>query len=529
MRSLKNQSQVEKLNQTRKKLEDDVFNLCHGHITSEKSSKYTSKIIANLRQVADDLETKYSCIQNSLTNILQETESRSSLVDDQKGIKTKLEKESLILNSEADKLQELLLKLQATIDKKQSQIDIKEKTKSNLLDRNGGAEMHPIEKDLVKMKEEIVDTEAYCNDSKAKWLQFQQEIINSTRIKSNLQDEVIQSTRKFLIVNEKKKKLDKEIQAMEQNVSVLKRRIEGKDGYIKRLNSLYHEEKNNHEISLKELEAQRAADTDMLSELAKEIETVRDKIEELNIEIAKKNEDIFEADSHLKEWEQKVHSCRGTLDTVGKKRGREGEMEQLRSEVHKLQVKADSIERQTKTLMDAIESSVDKRDVLLEKAASKVIVQREKNPQLIKSMEGRKTEELKLKLKKLQKQEQMFKGQLDQAKEKDNISKKELVKGQAFLKKIKESIVEMEMRERELVEEKNKNLALTVQLQTRGKWYKSIKDKRYRLAIRDEDNGESELIQLQKQNESIKGAISELEQEFPNLQECLRKIETAFV
>ncbi len=92
-------------------------------------------------------------------------------------------------------------------------------------------------------------------------------------------------------------------------------------------------------------------------------------------------------------------------------------------------------------------------------------------------------------------------------------------------------------------ETKDKNLARILQLQTRfrstllketiklmrndlftrrAKWYRSIGDKRYKLAMKDDEK--SALDSLRAQNEDLKAALTKMEAEFPSLKPSLRKI-----
>ena len=76
----------------------------------------------------------------------------------------------------------------------------------------------------------------------------------------------------------------------------------------------------------------------------------------------------------------------------------------------------------------------------------------------------------------------------------------------------------------ELHQQKDSKLSSTVQLQTRAKWYRAIKDKKYRLVARDEDKVKNELFTIKSQNEDLRETVEKLEAEFPYLSSGLKKI-----
>ena len=71
----------------------------------------------------------------------------------------------------------------------------------------------------------------------------------------------------------------------------------------------------------------------------------------------------------------------------------------LRKDVHRMQIRTDEVERQTKMVMGAIEEFVDRRVALVDKAVS-LATSRNQNitPQTVKSLLGRKIEDAKCKV-----------------------------------------------------------------------------------------------------------------------------------
>ncbi len=149
-----------------------------------------------------------------------------------------------------------------------------------------------------------------------------------------------------------------------------------------------------------------------------------------------------------------------------------------------------------------------------------------KKDQLQKTLTRKKVDDLKNKIKKLSRTEAYLKEQIKQRSEKLKSLQRDLDKNQAFLVKIKSSIEALESETETRLNERDLNSAHLVQLQTRAKWYRLIKEKRYRLVIRDEGGGSgmSDLGVLMQQNIELKEALEELENEHVHLKPSIRKI-----
>ena len=92
-------------------------------------------------------------------------------------------------------------------------------------------------------------------------------------------------------------------------------------------------------------------------------------------------------------------------------------------------------------------------------------------------------------LKKLNKEEVEFSKIRSKLGEKDLELKQELENSMEFLDKLREAVGKTEAATEDQKSERDRRLNLILQLQNRAKWHRAIKDKRYRLAIRDEDKG----------------------------------------
>ena len=76
---------------------------------------------------------------------------------------------------------------------------------------------------------------------------------------------------------------------------------------------------------------------------------------------------------------------------------------------------------------------------------------------------------------------------------------------------------------------KDVKLNMILHLQTRARWYKSIKDKKYRPSHRDEAQSAAELSHVQAQNDELRNILKLLMEEFPRLKRNISKARNMIV
>ena len=76
---------------------------------------------------------------------------------------------------------------------------------------------------------------------------------------------------------------------------------------------------------------------------------------------------------------------------------------------------------------------------------------------------------------------------------------------------------------------KDVKLNMILHLQTRARWYKAIKDKKYRPSHRDEAASAAELSHVQAQNDELRNILKILMDEFPRLKRNISKARNMIV
>ncbi len=423
-----------------------------------------------------------------------------------------------------------VLRSQALIDKKQNLIDLRQKTLATLneaKEENGGEGSNPLEADTIKTKTEIVTVTHATNEAKALWLKQQREYIELARERDEVTKDVADRAKRLLILGERRAKLDAESIALENSASEVKRRAEARDSKVKKLGGKLSSEQERYKEALALLETKRLREFDASEKARSELVALAEAVRGLESEIEASRSKVLEADADVAEWEEKLRTCKETRALVSADRAREGQVERLRNDVHRLQVRAEAVDRKTKEVMTAMQNTVARRDALVDKAINK-----ELKPDGVsatrRTLNNKKADDLTDKVRRLGKEELVLKDQLKARKERLSHLQRELAKNEAFLDKIKSSIKTLEEQTEEKMTEKELNLCRLLRMQTRMRWYRLVKDKRYRIKSAQPDDKAAQLLMdplaLSEQNQTLCEAINAVSEDFPHYKTSLRRI-----
>ena len=165
------------------------------------------------------------------------------MVTHEKESQKQIENDLSMLHRELQAVEKALNQVQAAIDRKQNQIDMKTKEKIEAEEAIKGAALSPLEAELERTRAEIEAVQEYCQEAKEEWLKYQNQFIANVELQSNTTQLLSDTTTKYRVMQEKQQKLQTEIVTLEKYYSDLKRKLESKDGLIRRMNRQFFEEK----------------------------------------------------------------------------------------------------------------------------------------------------------------------------------------------------------------------------------------------------------------------------------------------
>ena len=183
-----------------------------------------------------------------MSEVLQDIMQKSQMVNHGTETQKQIEVELTALHRELTAIEKALNQAQASIDRKQNQIDMKTKEKNDTEEANKGAAMSPLEAELERTRAEIEAVQDYCQAAKEEWLKYQNQFISSVQVQSNTVQLLGDTTTKYRVMQEKHQKLQLEIVTLEKYHIDLKRKLESKDGLIRRMNRQYYEENTRYKL-----------------------------------------------------------------------------------------------------------------------------------------------------------------------------------------------------------------------------------------------------------------------------------------
>ena len=362
------------------------------------------------------------------------------------------------------------------IDKIQNLIDIATKLKMSLLEKSGGEEITPLEADIKKHKEELNEILNYCANAKRQWTKMQNVLIKAHIEKEEYKTEMEQSKNKHGILEEKKLSIETDIKSLSVDLSKLKKRIDHFDCNIKKLNVIVCDER----VKLDNIEEERANKSE---ERIIEITAVEDLIEDLKESVRKLEvsrhftmEKLRDSDKELFDWEDKVKACKETSAFLTGEKAKDGELENLKCEVHFLDQKLKDVNRATAELTASLEDHVSRRESIYERINAEKAADLEKKREKVgKTMTAKKVIDLKNSLKKLSKEIRRLEVKLEDSRGYMAEITDKLTGLQHEVEVVSEDIRDIEAQCCEAGAEREVRFSGVVQLQQKAKWYQALK------------------------------------------------------
>ena len=458
---------VTKLTDIKRQLTEENLQLDREQAAADKSSFNAMKKIQELRDKTKNLEDSLIDANNNISTALEDIMAKATVVDHQEEDIMKYEDEIDQLNKLLDQIEGGLLKAQAIIDKKQSQIDVKVKERDELVTARDGAALSPLEADIERTKAEIEATQAFCNAAKKSWLKYQNEFIDLIETRTEANAALTDLQRKYLIMQEKKMKMQSDIETLKQSMSELKRRIDVKHGAITRINKEFSEEKTCYNNSVEAIEAKRALEVNAMSYLVSQVEAIKSEVEKLAREVEAEKLVAVQAAQELVSWEDQVKSSSQTRSMVSREKDT---LESLKIQLHKKQVRAEQVSRMTKELMESLANCVSRRDTLVNRAIATSTHRASQRPQTTRVLVHRKIDDLRTRLKKLAREEKELTVLISESEDREHQLENQLEDKQAMLQQLQEKTEELNNLILKYIHGKESKMVEILTLQTRAKW-----------------------------------------------------------
>ena len=364
----------------------------------------------------------------------------------------------------------------------------------------------------------------YCAATKRNWTKMQNVLIKTHINKEEAVTELGQTKNKLFILQEKKISNENDIRQLTADLAKLNKRIEQFDLNIKKLNTTLADERQ----KLEQLEDERGAKSEetfaRVADIEEGIEAIKEEAKQLEISRHFVVERVRQVDLMVFEWEDKVKAIKETADHLATERARDSEMETMKSEVHFLDQRMKDLGRQTTELISSLEQHAVRREAIYERINAEQSAELDKKREKVgQSVAARKVVDLKNSIKKLTGQIKVAQKASDEAHETLEGLKEELGRLETDVDVMENELKNKEEQIQEAQDEREVRLAGVIQMQSRAKWFAAIKRHQYRLQKRDEDVGNTEMLELQEGNAKVRTFLLDLAKKIPWQAATLRK------
>ncbi|CAF1343946.1 unnamed protein product [Rotaria magnacalcarata] len=521
------QREIERENQDRVKLEDEIYQQVQNQMTAEKAAEYSSKLRFKLKEATREIERNLSKVENDIararlektyliTNIRQ-LDSQAKEYHEQI-----VEKNQTITRSEQEIKRRVLL-----IEQKQNQIDLMNKRLENLKEKAGGTELGPLELEVLNLQKSIAQVEKEIFDLEQTWLKGQNELVHLTTEKDVLEKETDSMKLKHTILMSRKLRTENTITNMETDCTHLKRQIELLRLDLERLNKLIYKE-GTAKTTLER--NNMLSENDFVRELKdaeKDAVHMEGQLADIRIERENLLANLVEAEKQIMFWERKIQLAKEMKSAVDSETG-QGEIRAMKSEIHRMQVRYEQLLRQQEKLIRDMETSVSRRETILTRGEFQQKLPQ--NKAIMQSTVQKKITDLQRKIRETTQQAGELEQQLEEYKmdQQEHVARMTELGGQRDQSTNENS--KLDDRITELSLQKNMMLITLTEKQLRAKYYEQIKEGKYIKVHQTPDglsNARENQINRLRYFETILHGLSErcpqFRRQFVQIQDMLRK------
>ncbi|XP_055953085.1 coiled-coil domain-containing protein 40-like isoform X1 [Argiope bruennichi] len=503
-----------------KSLEKKHMDMLHDKMTITKASKYTEKLIKDIRNSIRSNEDKGSKKENEKEKLLLKLDNLRTYLSNMESNLNDLQKERRERAILKDKSEMNVLKTREKLDVKRGEVRELENQLKEMINQAGGQELAPFERELASLRREITTAEQGKRNMEQEYLRCQQELFSLSKQSAVKSDENEFYQKKIAVVEAKKLQLEADISKEEKDMKEIQNRIQRTKDEIAHVNKILRER---NEVQDNVLQMIALSKSDYIKTLKEAEMNYLQKQNELKLLRRKKKKHfrkLIEAQRHIVYWEGKVRLAEDTRKIL-KSASHRFEFSSINSEIRCLRMKLEHVKKEQEDLVQEMKRAVYTHTSLyIEADKQSLFGKRRKTPEFIHKKikhAQRKIQEDKKDLEKLNQRISSLRSseaELSEAYE----SEHEFASG--MISKIKAMEYDIENKE----QEKRQAVIELSFKQKRTKLMQKVLDGTYIRAIRNEECREDEIQKLQAHLRSVEVIVQTAMNEYPHLEKTWNKI-----
>jgi len=473
----------------------------------EKAASFAEKLTASLsgRQAAVQMEvTKLSNQAARDTLKIAETDARCWEARERlKELNQKIED----LNKVISETEMAITRMHAMIERKQTTQDQMNKKLDTLVSTTGGEELGPLEIEISSLNKTLDQLNNEINEIEIFWLRQQHELVKLSQEKDQRNKEIKVLTKKITILEQKKLRVENEIDGHNQEFKEVERNIQQLRNQLDKVNTLLNVEANTQDKLEQDNKLQEVEFIAELRELEHVILVEQERLEHINHEKCRLQNELIETERLILLWERKIQLARETIAAVDSEVG-QGEIKSMRSEIHRMELKFKELMLAQEALMKEMEYSVCRRENINNRTKPSTAP--------TKGNLMKKIQDSKRNIRQLKNSIQQADEAITHKRTRQHELSNHLQECQVTISEIESRHTEVGSQLADMKNKKDVNLQELVTKQGQAKEYQKVMDKKYKPLTRDNEVVKNELDKMSEKLNSIRSVVHGLQDEFPN-------------
>ncbi|GFR00637.1 coiled-coil domain-containing protein 40 [Trichonephila clavata] len=503
-----------------KSLEKKHMDMLHDKMTITKASKYTEKLIRDIKNSIRLNEDKGSKKENEKEKLLLKLDNLRTYMNNMENTFNDLQKERTERQILLDKSEGNVLCSREKLDLKYGEVRELENELQEMITAAGGQELGPFERELSNLRKEIITAEQGKRNMEQVYLRCQQELFSSSKLSAVKSDENEFYQKKIAIAEGKKIQLEADISKEEKDIKDIENRIESIRNEIANVNKILQERNEVQENALQLIALSKSDYIKVLKDAELNYLEKQNELKSLRRKKRKHFRKLLETQRYIVYWEGKVHLADETRKIL-KSESHLMEFSNIKSEIRRLQVKQEQIKKEQGNLVQQMRRAVYVHTSLYIEADKQVLFgKRRKTPEYIHKKikyAQRKIQEDKKELENVNKKIDSLKRTVSEL---NDSYKAENMLASEMINKIK--VMEYDIDNKE--QEKRQAVIELSFKQKKAKLMQKVLEGSYIRAIRNELRRPDEIEKLQTGLRAIQVIAEAAINEYPQMNKVLNKI-----
>jgi len=410
-----------------------------------------------------------------------------------------------------------ITRMRAQIERKQTVVDQMNKKLDHLVATCGGEELAPLEMELASLTKSLDQLETEIAEAELYWLKQQHELVKISQQRDKKTKEVKVLTKKVTILQQKKLRVENEIEYDQRELREVERSIGILRNQMDKINILLHRKEataNQLEQDNKLQEVEFVAE---LRELETEILNKQEQMEDLGMNKKRLQQELIETEKQILLWERKTQLARETIAAVDTEVG-QGEIKSMKAEIHRMDLKFKELKKAQERLMREMEYSVVRRETIQTRNISNNTAKAPTKGNFQKKMN-----DVRRGIRTLKNDVTQVDLEIVAFREKQSSLSTNLQELQLAISQTESNKNELEEQLLRMKSQKQINFQEVVTKQNKSKELQKCIDKKYKPASRDPDHLAAEHAKMEEKLNSLNTVVDTLREQFPANASDLRK------